>query len=222
MAPTMRTRAARTAVAASGVPSGPAPQVVKPRTEAVKTEQDSSSSDPTGGVAARKRRKVEVKTEDKLEAAPRPPIDYTGRHYQPSTLPVEPQFSVPDAMCHLIRFDPRFKGLFEAMKCRPFVEPFEALDPYRTLTTSIVGQQVSDQEAMCCWARLINQVSWMAARAINNRFRGLFGYSADDEEGFPSPADVAQKDVLVLKSAGLSLRKAEYGALGPMNFAGRV
>ena len=51
----------------------------------------------------------------------------------------------------------------------------------------------------------------MAAKAINNRFRGLFGYTADDDEGFPSPADVVAKDVLVLKSAGLSLRKAEYG-----------
>jgi DNA-3-methyladenine glycosylase II len=51
----------------------------------------------------------------------------------------------------------------------------------------------------------------MAARAINNRFRGLFGYKEDDEEGFPSPADVVKKDVLVLKSAGLSMRKAEYG-----------
>ena len=58
---------------------------------------------------------------------------------------------------------------------------------------------------------LIKQVSWMAARAINNRFRGLFGYREDDEEGFPSPADVYKKDVLVLKSAGLSMRKAEYG-----------
>ena len=51
----------------------------------------------------------------------------------------------------------------------------------------------------------------MAARAINNRFRGLFGYKEDDEEGFPSPADVYKEDVLVLKSAGLSMRKAEYG-----------
>lgn len=50
----------------------------------------------------------------------------------------------------------------------------------------------------------------MAARAINNRFRGLFGYT--DEEGFPSPEEVVKKDVMVLKSAGLSLRKAEYGA----------
>lgn len=61
--------------------------------------------------------------------------------------------------------------------------------------------------------KLINQVSWMAARAINNRFRGLFGYKDDDEEGFPSPEDVYKKDVLVLKSAGLSMRKAEYGKL---------
>ena len=115
-------------------------------------------------------------------------------------------------MDHLIHFDPRFKGLFDAMKCRPFVEPFEALDPYRTLTTSIVGQQVSLKPYRFILENtLIEQVSWLAARAINNRFRGLFGYKEDDEEGFPSPADVYKKDVLVLKSAGLSMRKAEYG-----------
>jgi DNA-3-methyladenine glycosylase II len=118
-------------------------------------------------------------------------------------------------MDHLIQFDPRFKGLFNAMKCRPFVEPFEALDPYRTLTTSIVGQQVSSKKRykLLCKMELTKQVSWMAARAINNRFRGLFGYKDDDEEGFPSPEDVYKEDVLVLKSAGLSMRKAEYGEL---------
>ena len=59
----------------------------------------------------------------------------------------------------------------------------------------------------------------MAARAINNRFRGLFGYTADDDDSFPSPMQVVSKDVLVLKSAGLSLRKAEYGGLqrSPLN-----
>lgn len=99
-------------------------------------------------------------------------------------------------MDHLCQSDPRFKGLFEAMKCRPFVEPFEALDPYRTLTTSIVGQQVSTRVDLG-GDMLTKQVSWMAARAINNRFRGLFGYKDDDEEGFPTPAEVYQKDVLV-------------------------
>ena len=90
-----------------------------------------------------KRRKVSTK-EPKPSPPVRPPIDLSKTHYKPSMLPVEPNFSVQAAMDHLCQFDPRFKGIFEAMKCRPFDYngPFEALDPYRTLTTSIVGQQV--------------------------------------------------------------------------------
>jgi hypothetical protein len=114
--------------------------------------------------------------------------------YTPSLLPLTPTISLSHAQTHLEAFDPRFKKLFGAMPCRPFVEPYQAVDPFKTLATSIIGQQVS----------------WMAARAINNRFRALFGYT--DEDSFPSPQEVTQKDVLVLKSAGLSLRKAEYGA----------
>jgi DNA-3-methyladenine glycosylase II len=91
--------------------------------------------------SSRKRRKVAPK-EPKPSPIPRSPIDLENAIYEPSKLPVEPQFNVQDAMNHLTSFDPRFRGLFDAMKCRPFVEPFEALDPYRTLTTSIVGQQV--------------------------------------------------------------------------------
>jgi DNA-3-methyladenine glycosylase II len=91
--------------------------------------------------SSRKRRKVAPK-EPKPPPIPRSPIDLESAIYEPSKLPVEPQFNVQDAMNHLTSFDPRFRGLFDAMKCRPFVEPFEALDPYRTLTTSIVGQQV--------------------------------------------------------------------------------
>lgn len=101
--------------------------------------------------AARKRRKVEPKPKQpKLEAKPavsagQAPLTTNGDaqvHYKPSVLPVEPKFSVQSAMNHLCAFDPRFKGLFAAMKCRPFVEPFQAVDPFRTLATSIVGQQV--------------------------------------------------------------------------------
>jgi DNA-3-methyladenine glycosylase II len=141
MPATTRTRGARKAIVATAAPAGLVPKVAKPRSKPPPKAQVSLSIDSSED-ASRKRRKVEVKT----ESIPRPPIDYTGRHYQPSMLPVEPQFDVPEAMSHLIRFDPRFKGLFEAMKCRPFVEPFEALDPYRTLTTSIVGQQASQTD----------------------------------------------------------------------------
>ncbi|ORY32866.1 hypothetical protein BCR39DRAFT_522195 [Naematelia encephala] len=131
----------------------------------------------------------------------------------PGTLP----FSLPDAMSHLSKHDPRFASMFTHLPCKPFQPPHEAIDPFRTLVTSIIGQQVS----------------WMAARAINGRFRALFGYSADananangnnenegnvenggkgndGNDGFPTPDEVMKTDVMVLKSVGLSLRKAEY------------
>jgi len=207
MPPTTRTRVPKPVVGAVVQAATP-----KKRASTAKTVENGAVMEPQAAAdssPATKKRKVTPK-EPKAVPPPRPPIDLSQVHYKPSILPVEPKFSVQAAMDHLIQFDPRFKGLFNAMKCRPFVEPFEALDPYRTLTTSIVGQQVSLYNLL--WkSKLTKQVSWMAARAINNRFRGLFGYKEDDEEGFPSPADVYKKDVLVLKSAGLSMRKAEYG-----------
>lgn len=48
----------------------------------------------------------------------------------------------------------------------------------------------------------------MAARAINGRFRALWGY---EEGGFPTAAQVSKGKIEVLKGAGLSTRKAEYG-----------
>lgn len=102
--------------------------------------------------AARKRCKVNHKIKSEPVAAVEPlrasDADATV-HYRPSTLPVEPKFSVQAAMDHLIAFDPRFAGLSAAMKCRPFVEPFQAVDPFRTLATSIVGQQVRHLPSTC-------------------------------------------------------------------------
>lgn len=113
--------------------------------------------------------------------------------YEPSLLPPVLSFSLSDAMSHLSAHDPRFRLMFRHLSCKPFQPPYIAIDPFKTLVTSIIGQQVS----------------WMAARAINKRFRALFGFQ--DEDGFPGPAEVAKGEVDVLKSAGLSTRKAEYG-----------
>ena len=113
--------------------------------------------------------------------------------YDPSLLPPKLSFSLPTAIAHLSAHDSRFRLLFRHLSCTPFQPPYAAIDPFKTLVTSIIGQQVS----------------WMAARAINKRFRALFGYK--DEDGFPSPVEVAMGEVLVLKGAGLSTRKAEYG-----------
>jgi DNA-3-methyladenine glycosylase II len=140
MPPTTRKRLPKPVTAAVVQAATP-----KKRASTAKTVENGAAKDPQAAAEespATKRRKVTPK-EPKAAPPPRPPIDLSQVHYKPSILPVEPKFSVQAAMDHLIQFDPRFKGLFNAMKCRPFVEPFEALDPYRTLTTSIVGQQVS-------------------------------------------------------------------------------
>ncbi|WWC70143.1 uncharacterized protein I206_104090 [Kwoniella pini CBS 10737] len=108
-------------------------------------------------------------------------------------LPPTLSFSLPDAIAHLSRVDPRFGLFFTHLPCRPFVH-LEPIDPFRTLVTSIIGQQVS----------------WLAARAINNRFRALYGFDPDGKDGFPSAEAVSKEDVVKLKSVGLSTRKAEY------------
>jgi len=79
----------------------------------------------------------------------------------------------------------------------------EPVDPFRTLTMSILGQQIS----------------WLAARSITYKFRRLFDSSLPEKSSehnekdfasFPSPQQVADMDIPTLRTAGLSLRKAEY------------
>jgi DNA-3-methyladenine glycosylase II len=64
------------------------------------------------------------------------------------------------------------------------------------------------------------QISWMAARAINNRFVRLYDPSYPEKSSeisksaksfFPTPEQVSKTDLVALKSVGLSGRKAEYG-----------
>lgn len=121
----------------------------------------------------------------------------------PALLPPKLSFDFEAARSHIISCDARFERVFEKLKCRPFQEVDE-LCAFRSLSTSIIGQQVS----------------WLAARSINHKFRRIFFPSlpekpaagSDDREvnDFPTPAQVAVKSVEELKSAGLSMRKAEY------------
>ncbi|KAJ9108215.1 hypothetical protein QFC19_002462 [Naganishia cerealis] len=138
---------------------------------------------------------------------PLPVFKLTDASLYPSRMiPGKLAFDFEDAKKHLIGTDQRFETLFARLPCKPF-QNLEPVDPFRSLCTSIVGQQVS----------------WLAARAINHRFRRLFDPSlpekAEDKtsEGwgasrtsFPSPEDVLKLDIPQLKSAGLSTRKAEY------------
>jgi DNA-3-methyladenine glycosylase II len=100
------------------------------------------------------------------------------------------------ACAHLIGVDPKMKPLIEKHRCEIFSAKglAEEIDPFRSLTTGIMGQQVSGA----------------AAKSIKTKFIGLFNEANPDNPVFPTPAAVAQTDVSRLRLAGLSQRKAEY------------
>lgn len=53
----------------------------------------------------------------------------------------------------------------------------------------------------------VRQVSGQAAASIRRKFTALF---PDTHPSFPCPAQVIEKDIVTLRTAGLSQRKAEY------------
>ncbi|EXJ77680.1 DNA-3-methyladenine glycosylase II [Capronia epimyces CBS 606.96] len=97
---------------------------------------------------------------------------------------------------HLISVDPRLKVLIETHPCHIFSARglAEQIDPFRSLTSGIIGQQVSGA----------------AAKSIKNKFVALFNEEGSDGAHFPTPAQVAATDIARLRLAGLSQRKAEY------------
>ncbi|KAI1502824.1 DNA glycosylase [Biscogniauxia marginata] len=121
-----------------------------------------------------------------------------------------------EANRHLIGVDARMRPLVEQNYCRIFSPEglAEKIDPFESLCSGIISQQVSGA----------------AAKAIKKRFVGLFADDADDgsrsrgsdttgdddgEEGgitttFPHPSQVSACTVERLRTAGLSQRKAEY------------
>jgi len=100
------------------------------------------------------------------------------------------------ACAHLISVDPKMKPLVEKHRCEIFSAKglAEKVDPFRSLTTGIIGQQVSGA----------------AANSIKNKFIALFNEAIPDKPVFPTPAQVANTDIARLRLAGLSQRKAEY------------
>ncbi|KAG2015537.1 hypothetical protein CC2G_008801 [Coprinopsis cinerea AmutBmut pab1-1] len=118
-------------------------------------------------------------------------------------VPAVLSFDFNEAMRHLITVDPRFQDLFDRMPCRPF-EQLEQVHPFRALSISILGQQIS----------------WKAARSITHKFIRLYSPSIPEEvtdesraaamQVFPTPEQVSKTEVSLLRTAGLSERKAQY------------
>lgn len=111
-----------------------------------------------------------------------------------------------EACAHLVKVDPRMKRLVDAHHCRIFSPEglAEQIDPFESLASGIISQQVSGA----------------AAKAIKRRFMALFDEvkaapaapDGDPPESrrFPHPSQVAATSVEQLRTAGLSQRKAEY------------
>ncbi|KAL1682726.1 DNA glycosylase [Schizophyllum commune] len=109
-------------------------------------------------------------------------------------LPAILTFDYAEAKRHLISVDSRFEELFERLPCKPY-EHLETVHPFR-------GQQIS----------------WLAARSINHRFRRLYdpslpekptqhSDSRDPDASFPTPAQVANTAIPTLRSAVQDLAK---------------
>ncbi|PNS20024.1 hypothetical protein CAC42_1471 [Sphaceloma murrayae] len=102
------------------------------------------------------------------------------------------------ATSHLLAADSRLGPVISAHQC-PVFSPTglaESIDPFRSLASGIIAQQVSGA----------------AASSIKNKFIDLFP-ATDTHPGpptFPSPTLVAGTSLARLREAGLSQRKAEY------------
>ncbi|OAA33369.1 DNA glycosylase [Moelleriella libera RCEF 2490] len=101
-----------------------------------------------------------------------------------------------DAACaHLIEVDERTRPLIEKNPCRLFSAEglAEKIDPFESLSSGIISQQVSGA----------------AASSIKKKFIGLF-HDVQQNTRFPHPSEVAPCSIEKLRTAGLSQRKAEY------------
>ena len=105
------------------------------------------------------------------------------------------------ACAHLINIDPRMRPLIERHHCRIFSPEglAEVIDPFESLCSGIMSQQVSGA----------------AAKSIKNKFIDLFNQKPEGDEIpsdrlFPNPSQIVNCNIPLLRSAGLSERKAEY------------
>ncbi|KND91511.1 DNA-3-methyladenine glycosylase [Tolypocladium ophioglossoides CBS 100239] len=105
------------------------------------------------------------------------------------------QNMLQEACDHLIKTDERMRTLIEKNPCKVFSPEglAEKIDPFESLSSGIISQQVSGA----------------AAKSIKGKFIALFGDEGSTPR-FPHPSEVAKCSIEKLRTAGLSQRKAEY------------
>ena len=114
-----------------------------------------------------------------------------------------------DALAHLVKVEPKLKPIIDKHHCQVFSHAglAEEVDPFNSLVSGIISQQVSNLSNVCAHCHTnYTQVSGAAAKSIKAKFVGLF----DTHSLFPTPSQVCASDIVTLRTAGLSQRKAEY------------
>ncbi|KAL1903226.1 3-methyladenine DNA glycosylase [Sporothrix stenoceras] len=179
--PTTPSRAAKTESEPSTHPAPPAtPKTPRPRHPAVNRLADPDISNAP---------LISPETSRIVSALPLDSLNTPAAKQKTTTKNI-----LDEACAHLISVDPRIKPVIDAHYCKPFSPESlaEKVDPFESLASGIISQQVSGA----------------AARAIKNRFVDLF--EKEKDQTFPHPSQVAVKSIEELRSAGLSQRKAEY------------
>ncbi|KAG5985348.1 hypothetical protein E4U55_004572 [Claviceps digitariae] len=114
------------------------------------------------------------------------------------------------ACAHLISVDGRMRPLVEKHHCRMFSPEglAEKIDPFESLASGIISQQVSGAAAKSIKAKFV--ALFDEDDGDNNGEGGGGGGDGDGGQRFPHPSQVAPCSVEKLRTAGLSQRKAEY------------
>ncbi|KAK4188051.1 DNA-3-methyladenine glycosylase [Podospora australis] len=141
----------------------------------------------------------------------------------PSALPLEGMKFTPttttttnlleEACAHLIKVDARMKPLIEKHHCRIFSPEGlgERIDPFESLASGIISQQVSGAAAKAIKGRFVALFNQDHANGSEESTVHLLEAEEDTKKGkFPTPSQVAATSLETLRTAGLSQRKAEY------------
>ncbi|KAK4032479.1 DNA glycosylase [Parachaetomium inaequale] len=117
-----------------------------------------------------------------------------------------------EACAHLIKVDARMKPLIAQHHCRIFSPAglAEQIDPFESLCSSIISQQVSGAAAKSIKARFIALFNDATTTTTDPPAVTDDISSTTTTPTFPRPAQVASTPLDTLRTAGLSQRKAEY------------
>ncbi|KAM3072926.1 3-methyladenine DNA glycosylase [Clarireedia jacksonii] len=125
----------------------------------------------------------------------RPPLDSISPSKAPA-IKLSTTDILSKAVEHLIKIEPKLKPVIDKYPCRIFSPEglAEEIEPFQALVSGIISQQVSGA----------------AAASIKAKFIALFAPDPTPSNYFPPPSVISSAEIPLLRTAGLSQRKAEY------------